>query len=127
MSAKCRSAWYRVYFLSPNGDIRNVDEFVANDDRLALMLADGLHEAVSDIYAGYELWQGSRRIYRFSHPAARPFVQQVITQRMQAEMLRRLEVLQSSGTAFGRSRHLVERMKELQDALGPSRRRKRFG
>lgn len=118
-------AWYRVYFLSRNGDIRNVDEFVAGDDNSALTLADGLHEAVSDLYRGYELWQGSRRIYRCSHPAARPFIpQQVITRGIQAAMLRRLEILQSSETAFGRSRHLVERMKELQDVLGPSRKRK---
>ena len=120
--------WYRAYFLSRNGDIRNVDEFVATDDNTALALADGLHEAVSDLYAGYELWQDSRRIYRCSHPAARPFIpQHVITQRMQAETLRRLEILQSSGTAFGRSSRLVERIKELEEVLGPSRRRKRLG
>lgn len=121
-------AWYRVYFLSRNGDIRNVDEFVAMDDDAALALADGLHEAVSDLYAGYELWRDSRCICHCAHPAARPFMpQQVITQRIQADILRRLEILQSSGTAFGRSRRLVERMKELEDVLGPSRRRKRFG
>lgn len=113
-------AWYRVYFLSRKGDIRNVDEFVARDDNSALTLADGIHEAVSDLYAGYELWQGSRRIYRCSYPSARPFIpQQVITKRIQAETLRRLEILQSGETAFGRSRHLVERMKELQDVVGP--------
>jgi hypothetical protein len=54
--------WYRVYFLSRNGDIRNVDEFVVRDDDTALALADGLHEAVSDLYTGYELWQDTRRI-----------------------------------------------------------------
>jgi len=120
--------WYRAYFLSRNDEIRNVDEFVVKDDDTALALTDGVHEAVSDLYAGYELWQDSRRIYRCSDPASRPFIpQQVITQRMQAEILRRLEVLQSSDTAFGRSRRLVERMKELQDVLGPSLRRRSLG
>lgn len=121
-------AWYRVYFLSRNGDIRNVDEFDAEDDGVALTLADGVQEAVSDVYAGYELWRGSRRIYRFTDdPSARPFVPPVITERMQAEIVRRLKILQSSETAFGRSRRLVERMKELEDSLGPSRRRKKLG
>ena len=119
--------WYRVYFLSRNGDIRNVDEFVVRDDDTALALADGLHEAVSDLYAGYELWQDNRRIYRCSDPASRPCLQHVITQGMQAELLRRLKILQSSGTAFGRSRRLVERLNELEDVLGPPRRRRRFG
>jgi len=120
--------WYRVYFLSRNSDIRNVDEFVVRDDDTALALADGLHEAVSDLYAGYELWQDSRRIYRCSDPGSRPFLpQHVITRGMQAELLRRLEILQSSGTAFGRSRRLVERLNELEDVLGPPRRRRRFG
>jgi hypothetical protein len=68
-------AWYRLYFLSCDGDIRNVDEFVAQDDGLALALPDGLHEAVRDLYAGYELWQGSRRILSLlasRGPAIRP-------------------------------------------------------
>lgn len=120
--------WYRVYFLSRNGDIRNVDEFVVTDDDTALALADGLHEAVSDLYPGYELWHDSRRIYRCSNPASRPFLpQHIITQGMQAELLRRLEILQSSGTAFGRSRRLVEQLRELEGALGPLGKRKRVG
>jgi len=119
--------WYRVYFLSRNGDIRNVDEFVVTDDDTALALADRVHEAVSDLYAGYELWQDSRRIYRCAHPASRPFLpQHIFTQGMQAELLRRLKILQSGGTAFGRSLRLAERLNELEDVLGP-RRRKRFG
>jgi hypothetical protein len=117
--------WYRLYFLSCKGDIRNVDEFGSNDDASALTLADRIHEAVSDLYEGYEIWQDSKCIRRCSHPAARPFIREhVITERIQAEILQRLKVLQASETAFSRSRHLVERINELVEVVGSPRQRK---
>jgi hypothetical protein len=118
-------AWYRVYFLGAPGDIRNVDEFVANDDSSALTLADGIHEAVSDLYAGYEVWQGSRRVFQCLHETARPFIpEHVVTEKLQSQMLKREEILYESRTAFARSRHLIERINELQDLFGQPRRRK---
>lgn len=79
--------------------IRNVDEFNVSDDQHALMLADSLHDAVSDIYIGYELWQNSRRVFRCANnEAPRPFIAlQSITLEMQARLLKR-EILQASGS-----------------------------
>jgi hypothetical protein len=111
--------WYRLYFLGRHGDIRNVDEFNVTADEQALMLADSLHDAVSDIYPGYELWQNSRRLFRHANSAAvHPFVaEQTITVDMQSSLLKREEVLHASDTAFARSQRLLERMREVRDVV----------
>jgi hypothetical protein len=123
-------AWYRVYFLSRSGDIRNVDEFEAESDPVAATFADQIHEAVSDIYEGYEVWHLSRGGARRPPPAKpppaggssrekpRPTVCNAqITERMQASLLRREEVLHASETAFSRSRLLLEKMRDLRDVV----------
>jgi len=113
-------AWYRLYFLSSRGDIRNVDEFDVASDNDALILADLLHDAVRDIYAGWELWEGSRVLFRCPNEAARrPYVSKPITAQMQASVLRREEILLESQSAFARSRRLVERIRELRETVGP--------
>ena len=112
--------WYRLYFLGPRGDIRYVDEFYTVNDDVALFLADGLHDAVRDEYAGWELWQDSRRVFRCANSASpRPHISlEAITTKMQADLLRREEILQASGTAFARSRRLLERIRELRQIVG---------
>ena len=112
-------AWYRVYFLSRAGDIRNVDEFEAETDPVAVTFADQLHEAVSDVYEGYEVWQLSRCVARrSSREKPRPALCHAqITEKIQASLLRREEVLQSGETAFSRSRLLLERMRELREIV----------
>jgi hypothetical protein len=110
--------WYRLYFLGRHDDIRNVDEFSADADEQALMLADRPHDAVSDLYQGYEFWQNSRRVYRYANSGSpRPFVRHVITAQMQASLLRREEVLLTSASAFARSRRLPERMREVREIV----------
>jgi len=111
--------WYRVYFLSRTGDIRNVDEFEAETDPIAVTFADQLHEAVSDIYQGYEVWHLSRCLARrTSRERPRPALCHAqITERMQASLLRREEVLHNSETAFARSRVLLEKMRDLRDIV----------
>jgi len=112
-------AWYRVYFLSRSGDIRNVDEFEADSDPVAVTFADQIHEAVSDIYEGYEVWQLSRCVARrSSREKPRPALCHAqITDRIQASLLRREEVLHASETAFSRSRLLLEKMRDLREIV----------
>jgi len=113
-------AWYRLYFLGQHGDIRNVDEFSVDTDDQALILSDSLHDAVSDIYTGYELWQNSRRLFRYANSGSpHPLVpQQTITMKIQAEILKREEILHESGAAFARSRRLLERSREVREFVG---------
>jgi hypothetical protein len=116
--------WYRLYFLSQQGDIRNVDEFSVKTDEHALVLADSLHDAVSDIYAGYELWHDSRRLFRCpNRESTRPFVpQQTITTEMQASLLKREQILHESASAFARSQKLLERIREVEAVVRPDKR-----
>ena len=113
-------SWYRLYFLGQHGDIRNVDEFSVDTDDQALMLSDSLHDAVSDIYTGYELWQDSRRIFRYADSGSpHPFIpHQTVTMKIQAELLKREEVLHESGGAVARSRRLLERFREVRELVG---------
>lgn len=112
-------SWYRVYFLSRSGDIRNVDEFEADGDDVAVTFADQLHEAVSDLYAGYEVWHLSRRVaYRPNREKPRPLLAYArVTDRMQASLLRREEILHKSETAFSQSRLLLEKMRDLREIV----------
>lgn len=112
-------SWYRVYFLSRSGDIRNVDEFESDSDEFAVTFADQLHEAVSDLYPGYEVWHLSRCIARrSSRENPRPLLCSAqITDKMQASLLRREEALHSSETAFSRSRLLLEKMRDLHEIV----------
>ena len=119
-AVELQMAWYRLYFHSDRGDILNVDEFDVASDNDALILADLLHDAVRDIYAGWELWEGSRPLFRCPNEAARrPHVSQPITSRMQALLLRHEEKMQESQSAFARSRRLPERIRELREIVGP--------
>lgn len=112
-------AWYRVYFLSRSGDIRNVDEFDAETDEIAVTFADQIHDAVSDIYEGYEVWHLSRCVARRpNRNKPRPTLSHAqLTDRVQASLLRREEVLHASETAFSRSRRLLEKMRDLQEVV----------
>jgi hypothetical protein len=117
--------WYRLYFLGPQGDIRNVDEFNIDSDHEALILSDSLHDAVRDIYSGYELWQNSRRIYQYANgESPHPMIpQQNISVRRQNELLKREEILHESGAAFARSRRLLERIREVREVVRSSDKR----
>lgn len=110
-------AWYRTYFLASSGEIRNVDEFEADNDESAVTFADTIHEAVSDLYAGYQVWNHARHVAeRRTRDNPRPALCKTpITRHMQAILLRRYEALQSSETAFARSRQLLERTRELRN------------
>jgi hypothetical protein len=109
--------------LSRTGDIRNVDEFEAATDEVAVTIADQIHDAVNDLYEGYEVWHLSRCVVRrSSRETPRPdLCVAQISERMQAALLRREEILHSSETAFARSQKLLEKMRDLRDVVKPRR------
>jgi hypothetical protein len=53
---------YRIYFLAGNGRISAHEDFEADTDVSAIRIARALCDACSDVCAGFELWQGQRRI-----------------------------------------------------------------
>jgi hypothetical protein len=55
-------ARYRVYFVNWNASIAGWDDFDAEDDAQAAVIARLLRHACSDRCAGFELWKGVRRV-----------------------------------------------------------------
>lgn len=55
-------ALYRLYFLNAGGRIEVGQDFDAASDELALVVADALCEACSDVCDRFELWEGFRRL-----------------------------------------------------------------
>ena len=54
--------YYRLYFLNAAQCIIARDEFEAENDETAIMIAGLLSDACSDLSPGFELWQGARRV-----------------------------------------------------------------
>jgi hypothetical protein len=106
-----------MYFLGKAGDIRNTDCFVCRSDRDAVVFADHLHEAVCDIDGGYELWQGTRKIVaaRATDNDRQCLDYLGITERMQASLIGREEILERSRTSFARSERLLNRLAKLRE------------
>ena len=109
-----RMTWYRTYFHSASGSIQGRDEFEAKDDREAMILAEHLFDACSDVCASFELWDGGRRVDTSFTKMPCPSVS-AVSARMQDSLMRREEALQRSGWALARSRRLLERMQGLEN------------
>lgn len=106
--------WYRMYFLSAAGEIRNADSFEADTDAIAISAAEQIHEAVSDIYSGYELCETNRTVCKFDDTGVRQLTPAKYgTSPTRAFLLRRLEIMRESETAFARSARLIDRILEL--------------
>lgn len=106
-------AFYRVYFRSHAGTILGRDDFEAEDDRSAQVIAGSLGDACSDISRSFDLWQGARRVVTV-HNAVSP---ETGTGRLNDQVLMRVierqKILQRSGWAVGRSTRLRERLGQV--------------
>ena len=54
---------YRLYYLDSHSHIVRREEFFAEDDQAALMIAVSLHEGSEHAHAGLMLWQGARQVF----------------------------------------------------------------
>src|SRR5258705_13840942 len=111
-------AWYRIYFVDPQHDLRWPYDLYAQDDAHALILAHAALDACSDVQIAVELWQGARRIAGTSNrpPAIRANWEELPVDR-QETLLQIEEALLHSGTAIARSRRLRERMNSLRNEI----------
>jgi hypothetical protein len=55
-------AGYRLYFLDEAQRITAREEFEADSDENAVAIAHQRYNANSDVYSGFELWCGARRL-----------------------------------------------------------------
>jgi hypothetical protein len=51
---------YRIKFLDGDDNVRGHHDFIAERDASAILIADWLFEACSEVYQDYELWCGPR-------------------------------------------------------------------
>jgi len=116
---------YRVYFLGGKKDIRARDEFQAESDAAALLIAGWAFDACSEFYAGYELWAGTRKLIPegdtlepqakcdgLSSAELSRSVQQIVADRERAML--------DSAWSVARSRKLLHDAEVLRDTLDPN-------
>ena len=54
---------YRLYYLDKHSHVIDREEFFAEDDSAALMVAASLHETTECRHSGLMLWQGTRQVF----------------------------------------------------------------
>jgi hypothetical protein len=65
---------YRLYYLDARSHIVGRDEFVAEDDNAALMVAASLHERDDHTHSGLMLWQCTRQVFATDEATSRVVV-----------------------------------------------------
>lgn len=107
-------AFYRVYFRSHAGTILGRDEFEAEDDRSAQVIAASLGDACSDISPSFDLWQGARRVAtaRSSVPGRQTSASEMHDQVLM-RVIERQKIIQRSGWAIASSRRLLDRLDQV--------------
>lgn len=98
---------YQLYLLNEEARIRAAEAFSALSDREAAEIGGCVHEACSDVFAGFEVWRGPERIRAHKYVEAPLRLQDVIETR-QANILELEERLQRSFGCVARSKRLLE-------------------
>ena len=106
--------WYRLYLFSGAGVFQGRDEFEADDDRAATVIAERLCDACSDLCESFELWDGARLVDASSGRRSPPSVAaDGIAGATQASLVQREEAMRNSHWAVARSQRLIERIERL--------------
>ena len=113
------SSYYRVYLLGPDAGIRAGEFFVAADDTAATEIATALYQSCSDVFADYELWQGTKCVAP-GGPKWKPKVnvEQIVHAR-QDNIMDLEDRLQHGFTCVNRSRKLLEVSAQLRERRQP--------
>ena len=108
--------WFRLYFLDTKSRISARDEFEAEDDQRAIMIAGMLYDACSDRSTGFELWRGASRLLppRNEEPAKPVCNLAELELELQTIVLEREEILANSHWRIAKSKRLQARIAELQ-------------
>jgi hypothetical protein len=106
---------YRLFFLDRNGAVEARDEFEADSDGAALLIAAQLFDACSEPYADYELWAGARRLASPGPdgPPAASLDDDEMARSVEMVVVERERVLLDSRWAVARSQRLLEHTNKL--------------
>jgi len=109
-------ARYRVYFRNRADAFVGRDDFEAEDDAQAMIVARKLRDACSDICSGFQLWQGMRRIDKAFSAAGNPNGGGA-TARVQSIVLEREVAIRDSHWSVAESSRLLEQTQRLLDEV----------
>lgn len=101
---------YRFYLLDEHAHVRAGESFAAADDRDATNVAAWVHFACNDVFSGYELWRGTKRLSAVNaafHDADMFDLESVAGQR-QENILDLEDQLQRTFLCVNQSRRLLE-------------------
>ncbi|HEY1721546.1 MAG TPA: hypothetical protein VGG27_09905 [Magnetospirillaceae bacterium] len=113
---------YRVNFVDKDSVVLLAQDFEAQTDVSAVLVADWLFDACSEVYSGYELWCGARRFIPLAHMGvswtslalsasedSMRAVQQIVADRERTIL--------ESGEVIARSRRLLRATARLETTL----------
>ena len=103
---------YRVYLLDQSQRIRAAEAFTAPDDREARAIAAALYASCCDVFPGYELWAGPRRIASGQSDGSM-LMSEAVIQRHQGIILDLIDKLQREFVCVNRSQKLLEASAQL--------------
>jgi hypothetical protein len=105
-------ALYHLYFINGGGRIEVGEEFDAESDTMALVVADALCEACADVCDRFDLWQGTRRVEKL--PVRRDAA---LAAAAQAQVLETARAIRERGTPLGKSKTLAAAIERLEREL----------
>jgi hypothetical protein len=109
-------ATYRVYFRNRTGVIVGRDDFDAEDDAQAMIIARKLRDPCSDICSGFQLWQQMRRVDKAFSWAGNPS-DGAAARQVQSIVLEREAAIRDSRWRVAESSRLLEQTQRLLDEV----------
>jgi hypothetical protein len=112
---------YRIYLTGRENSIEAAAYYSAEEEPEAIEIASSVHGTCSDVFGGYELWRGQRRVVPMQ--ADRPVYEEddadiAALMKHQAVVLDVEEQLQKGFACVRRSRKLVSLAQQLKTARG---------
>jgi hypothetical protein len=109
---------YRIYFRNQQGFIIGRDDYIAEDDEHAMVVARTLQNACSDLCTGIEVWSGIRRVDAAPIKATNGWSTDEIAARTQSTVLTTEVAPRDSRWVIADS---ARRLEETRRLLGASR------
>lgn len=110
-------ATYRVYFRTTDGFIRGREDFEADDDPTALVMAETVFETCSDTVQYFDLWCGDRIVLE---PRPSPLRLLDVIETRQRNIIEMEESIRDGSWAIASSRRLLRTLATIKNPWPPS-------
>lgn len=104
-------ASYRVYFRTSDGYIRGREDFEADDDTIALVMAETVFETCSDTVDYFDLWCGARLVLE-PRPSTLTLIE--VIEKRQANIVEMEENIRDGGWAISSSQRLLRMLATME-------------